>query len=181
MTWHAQHGMTCHGAMPCHEMLWLGIPWNTVHCRPVPSALPPIAIGIVGHCCPFLTSTEGNGLQGRTANDELTKASMKYVGVMTPFKGMRVYQRAAMGMPGSTEQLDEMKEKVGSYEALFSRRAMKYRAMGLHEMTMGEKAYRKFILQEYTFLKRPVIWIDEEIFVGNSKKVVAAAKEKLGV
>jgi len=74
------------------------------------------------------------------------------------------------------EQLDEMKEKVGSYEALFSRRAMKYRAMGLHEMTMGEKAYRKFILQEYTFLKRPVIWIDDEIFIGNSKKVVAAAK-----
>ncbi len=81
--------------------------------------------------------------------------------------------------PITAEQLDEMKEKVGSYEALFSRRAMKYRAMGLHEMTMGEKAYRKFILQEYTFLKRPVIWIDDEIFVGNSKKVVAAAKEKL--
>ena len=76
-------------------------------------------------------------------------------------------------------QLDAMKSKVGSYEALFSRRAMKYRGMGLHEKTLTEKDYRRLILEEYTFLKRPVIWIDDEIFVGNSKKVVAAAVQKL--
>ena len=76
-------------------------------------------------------------------------------------------------------QLEEMHDKVGSYEALFSRRAMKYRGMGLHEKTLSEADYQSLILQEYTFLKRPVIWIDDEIFVGNSKKVVAAAVEKL--
>jgi len=37
------------------------------------------------------------------------------------------------------------------------------------------------ILEEYSFLKRPVIFIDDEIFVGNAKKVDAAAKEKLGL
>jgi len=77
-------------------------------------------------------------------------------------------------------QLDEMKKMTGSYESLFSRRAMKYRAMGLHEKELNEKDYRKLILEEYTFLKRPVIFIDDEIFVGNSKKVVQAAKSKLG-
>jgi arsenate reductase len=35
------------------------------------------------------------------------------------------------------------------------------------------------ILDEYTFLKRPVIIIDQEIFIGNSKKSVEALKEKL--
>jgi len=79
----------------------------------------------------------------------------------------------------TTKQLDDMQEMVGSYESLFSRRAMKYRALGLHEMELTEQDYRKYILEEYTFLKRPVIIIDEDIFVGNSKKVVAAAKEKL--
>jgi len=78
-------------------------------------------------------------------------------------------------------QLDQMQEMAGSYEALFSRRAMKYRSMGLNEMDLTEKDYRKYILQEYTFLKRPVIIIDTNIFVGNSKKVVAAAKEKLAI
>ena len=80
----------------------------------------------------------------------------------------------------SAKELKAMKEQVGSYEALFSRRAMKYRSMGLNEMTLTEADYKKYILEEYTFLKRPVIYIDDEYFVGNSKKVVAAAVEKLG-
>ena len=79
----------------------------------------------------------------------------------------------------TSEQIDEMKDKAGSYEAIFSRRAMKYRGMGLHEKTLAEEDYRNLILEEYTFLKRPVIFIGNDIFVGNSKKTVAAAKEKL--
>jgi len=73
-------------------------------------------------------------------------------------------------------QLDEMKKMAGSYEALFSRVALKYRIMGLNTMQLNEKDYRKYILQEYTFLKRPVIIVDNDIFIGNSKKTVAAAK-----
>ena len=42
----------------------------------------------------------------------MKKSSMKYLGVLTPYKGMRVYTRAAMGMPGSTEQLDELMSRV---------------------------------------------------------------------
>ncbi len=79
----------------------------------------------------------------------------------------------------SAKQLDDLKEKVGSYEAMFSRRAMKYRGLGLNEMELGEKDYRDWILKEYTFLKRPVIIIDEEVFVGNSKKTIEAAQKKL--
>lgn len=78
-------------------------------------------------------------------------------------------------------QIDEMKALSGSYEALFSRVAMKYRSMGLNEMELTEADYRKYILQEYTFLKRPVFLIDKQIFIGNSKKNVAAVKAALGV
>jgi len=77
------------------------------------------------------------------------------------------------------EQLAFMAEKAGAYETLFSRRAMKYKSMGLKEKTLSETDYRDLILEEYTFLKRPVTIIDEAIFVGNSKKVVAAAKALL--
>ena len=76
-------------------------------------------------------------------------------------------------------QLAFMAEQVGSYEALFSRRAMKYKSMGLKEKTLVEADYKRLILEEYTFLKRPVIILDEMIFVGNAKKVVQAAVEKL--
>lgn len=77
-------------------------------------------------------------------------------------------------------QIEEMKSLAGSYEGLFSRRAMKYRSMGLNEMELGEEDYKKYILSEYTFLKRPVMIFEDKIFVGNSKKVVAAAKESKG-
>lgn len=78
------------------------------------------------------------------------------------------------------EQLDEMKKLAGSYEALFSRVAMKYKAWGLKEKNLGEEEYKKYILEEYTFLKRPVFIIDGQIFVGNSKKNIEAVKQALG-
>lgn len=76
-------------------------------------------------------------------------------------------------------QLAEMKKMAGSYEALFSRVALKYRALGLDKMTLKEEDYKKYILEEYTFLKRPVIIIKDKIFVGNSKNNIAAAKAEL--
>jgi len=81
--------------------------------------------------------------------------------------------------PITEEQIDQMKEMSGSYESLFSRRAMKYRGMGLHEMKLGEDDYKRYILEEYTFLKRPVIIIEGQIFVGNSAKVVNGALSSL--
>lgn len=72
--------------------------------------------------------------------------------------------------------LDWMKEKMGSYEALFSRKAMKYRSMGLHEKNLTEKDYRQLMLEEYTFLKRPFMICDEQVFVGNTKAAVQEAK-----
>lgn len=76
-------------------------------------------------------------------------------------------------------QVDEMKNLAGSYEALFSRRAMLFRQRGLHEKTLSEEDYKNLILDHYTFLKRPIVILDDQIFVGNSKKVVEAAKEAI--
>ena len=71
-------------------------------------------------------------------------------------------------------QLDEMKKMAGSYEAIFSRRALKYKELGLKDKQLTEKDYRKYILEEYTFLKRPVVIIDDKIFSGSEKKTVEA-------
>lgn len=73
-------------------------------------------------------------------------------------------------------QLDEMIKMAGSCEQLFSRTAIKYRSLALKEKSVTEKDYRQLILDEYTFLKRPVIIIDDKIFIGNSKNNIAAAK-----
>ena len=79
----------------------------------------------------------------------------------------------------SAMQIDEMATMSGSYEKLFSRVALKYKAMGLKDKTLTEKDYRRLILEEYTFLKRPVIIIGKKIFIGNSSKNIEAAKQEL--
>ena len=71
------------------------------------------------------------------------------------------------------EQVEQMAELSGSYESLFSRRAQKYKEMGLKDKKLEEQDYKKLILEHYTFLKRPVFVVGEKIYVGNSKKVVA--------
>ena len=76
-------------------------------------------------------------------------------------------------------QLDEMKALAGSYEALFSRRSMKYKSMGLANQTLVEADYRRLILEEYTFLKRPVSIVGKAIFVGNAASTTAALAEAL--
>jgi arsenate reductase len=79
--------------------------------------------------------------------------------------------------PITAKELDAMKKLAGSYEALFSRVALKYRALGLNQMALTEKDYRKWILQEYTFLKRPVMVLPDRILIGNAPKVRAAMVE----
>ncbi|MEM6297499.1 MAG: ArsC/Spx/MgsR family protein [Bacteroidota bacterium] len=76
-------------------------------------------------------------------------------------------------------QVDELAELAGSYEAIFTRRSRQYRALGLHELELTEADYKKYLLEHYSFLKRPVFVIDGEAFVGNAKKTVEAVAQKL--
>ncbi len=80
--------------------------------------------------------------------------------------------------PISEAQIEEMHELAGSYEALFSKRAQLYKSMGLKDKNLQEKDFKKLILEHYTFLKRPVMISGQNIFIGNSKKVIEQAKSE---
>lgn len=79
----------------------------------------------------------------------------------------------------TAKQLEEMKKLAGSYEALFSRRALKYKELGLKDKQLTEEDYKNYILAEDTFLKRPVTIVNNKIFIGNDKKTVEALKKAL--
>jgi len=82
--------------------------------------------------------------------------------------------------PISAKELKEMHLLSESYEALFNKRARLYKSMDLKNQDLEEQNFKQFLLQEYTFLKRPVFIVDKEIFIGNSKKVIEKLKEKIG-
>lgn len=72
----------------------------------------------------------------------------------------------------SKEDLDLMKKKTKSYEALFNKRAQKLKEMDESQKPQKESDYKKLILKEYTFLKRPAAIIDDHVIVGNDPKSV---------
>jgi len=74
--------------------------------------------------------------------------------------------------PITVKQLEEIYALTKSYEVLFSRRAKKYKQMDLKNQVLTEKDYHQLILDEYTFLKRPVIINKNKVFVGNMQKRV---------
>ncbi len=76
----------------------------------------------------------------------------------------------------SSEQLEDMKTLAGTHENLFSKRARLYKERDLKNQNLSDQDYKNLILEHYTFLKRPVIICNDQIFIGNSKKVVEAAK-----
>lgn len=77
------------------------------------------------------------------------------------------------------QTLDMLAEKVGSYEALFSKKATKYKTLGLAEKQLTEADFKQLMLEEYTFLKRPFIIVDDAVFIGNAKDTVEQAKQAL--
>lgn len=72
--------------------------------------------------------------------------------------------------PLSPADLDELAKIAGSYQDLFSKRARLYKERGLAKESLGESDYRQLLLEHYTFLKRPVLLWENQIFIGNSKK-----------
>jgi arsenate reductase (glutaredoxin) len=83
--------------------------------------------------------------------------------------------------PITVVQLEQMYNLSESYEALFSKRARLYKEKDLKNASLTEEDYKKYILEHYTFLKRPVLIFNDQIFIGNSKKVISSAKEYIHV
>lgn len=72
--------------------------------------------------------------------------------------------------PITLAQLEEMRALSGSYEALFSKKAQLYKSMDLKNKSLTEDDYKKYILEHYTFLSRPVFIIDSKIYIGNTQQ-----------
>jgi arsenate reductase (glutaredoxin) len=76
--------------------------------------------------------------------------------------------------PLSVDEVRDLAAKVGGAETLFSKRAMKYRSMGLHEQELSEDDLLRLMTEEYTFITRPVIVRGDRATAGFSAKRVDA-------
>lgn len=72
--------------------------------------------------------------------------------------------------PIVAKELEQMHHLAGSYEALFSKKAQLYKSMNLKQQSLTEDDYKKYLLEHYTFLSRPVFIINNKIYIGNSQQ-----------
>ncbi len=72
--------------------------------------------------------------------------------------------------PITEKELEEMYQLSGSYEALFSKKAQLYKSMDLKNKSLTEDDFKKYILEHYTFLSRPVFIINGKIYIGNTQQ-----------
>ncbi|HEX8268690.1 MAG TPA: ArsC/Spx/MgsR family protein [Flavobacterium sp.] len=82
--------------------------------------------------------------------------------------------------PITEEQLAEMHRLAGSYEALFSKKAQLYKSLGLKNKNLTESDYKKYLLEHYTFLSRPVFIINDKIYIGNGQNNIREVLSVLG-
>jgi len=77
------------------------------------------------------------------------------------------------------EKLQEMYALSESYEALFSKKSTQIKERNIDVKSLQEEDFKKLILEDYRFLKRPVFIINQEIFIGSDKKNIELLREKL--
>ena len=71
--------------------------------------------------------------------------------------------------PITEDELALMCKLAGSYEALLSKKSTQIKARSIDVKNLKEKDFKKLLLEHYSFLKRPVFIVDNEIFIGNDK------------
>ncbi len=72
--------------------------------------------------------------------------------------------------PLSREEIEKLAKMLGGAENLFSRRAVKYREMKLNERELSAVEMLDLMASEYTFLKRPILVIDDRAIAGFFEK-----------
>ena len=73
--------------------------------------------------------------------------------------------------------LDLLYAKTQSYKALLNTRAQKLKGVDKQQLT--EANIKALLLEHYSYLKRPVLVINDQLFVGNAPATVLAAKAAL--
>ncbi len=78
----------------------------------------------------------------------------------------------------SRAEVEKLVELIGGADKFFSRRAIKYRELGLNKREVPSEEMLDLMTNEYTFIKRPVLVINDKVIAGFSEKTYAEFLQK---
>jgi len=100
--------------------------------------------------------------------------------VIKELNGLKDFERQEIKTePITPAQLKVIRDLAGSYDAVFSRKAVLFRTMNLKDKQLSENEIRDLILGEYTFLRRPVIIIGNRIFIGHQEETIREVEKEM--
>ncbi|TDL99780.1 MAG: arsenate reductase [Flavobacteriaceae bacterium] len=99
--------------------------------------------------------------------------------IMNQFDLSSFEKREIKSQPLNRQELEALRSLGGSYQSLFSKRAKKYSQLGLKDQNLSEEDYLFYLLEDYTFLQRPVFVVGDKIWIGNSKTTLDELKQTL--
>jgi arsenate reductase len=82
--------------------------------------------------------------------------------------------------PISPSDLKTARKTVDSYQDLFNKRARKLKELKIDLSQLDDSKIETLILEEYSFLKRPLLLDGEKVLAGNSKSTFAEMKALYG-
>lgn len=81
-----------------------------------------------------------------------------------------VEKRNVKEQPLTRAEIGHLAKMAGGIENIFSRRSTKYRELGLKDKTLSSADMLDLIEEEYTFLKRPILVVNETVIAGFFEK-----------
>ena len=76
--------------------------------------------------------------------------------------------------PLNTDELKSFKNITGTFRSLLNNRAQKLR--NIDTKTLSEEKIFSLLNEHYTYLKRPILYFNGQLFIGNSKKNIEEIK-----
>ena len=99
--------------------------------------------------------------------------------IMSKFDLTDFEQREIKSKAASEEELQKKNDLSKSYEKLKKKKSTQIKERNIEVKSLQEEDFKKLILEDYRFLKRPVFIINQEIFIGSDKKNIELLREKL--
>jgi arsenate reductase-like glutaredoxin family protein len=90
-----------------------------------------------------------------------------------------IIYREIKTQPIDENELEVMYNLTQNYEILFNKKSKLYKELDLKTKNLSEIDYKKYLLDHYTFLNRPIFLLNENIFIGNSTKNIETLEKFL--
>ena len=100
--------------------------------------------------------------------------------IINDIKQIRLFKKIDLKISPINEiELNILFEYSKSFEKLFNKRCQLIKKMNLNLKSLSENDFKQLILSHYTFLKRPVILFNNNLFIGNNKDTISKLKKAL--